>query len=152
MLRTVTGYGCCSPAFHACIDRQALLAQPRELSHHMCVIMLASFFLRTNFPYSRISGNTVKLVYKDRPWDQRKVVFMHRWSLYTGYMLGTCYFYIIKCSQSTLPLAAIPCVLNISLITSVKEVMFLLRLVCLSVCVSVIKITQKVTDQFLRKF
>ncbi len=47
-------------------------------------------------------------------------------------------------------------------ITSVKEVMFLLRLVCLFVCVSVchqvsvclcvIKITQKVTDQFLPKF
>ncbi len=35
------------------------------------------------------------------------------------------------------------------LITSVKEVMFLLRLVC--VCVCVINITQKVTDQFLRK-
>ncbi len=39
-------------------------------------------------------------------------------------------------------------------ITSVKEVMFLLRLVCVCVClcVCVINITQKVTDQFLRKF
>ncbi len=32
------------------------------------------------------------------------------------------------------------------------EVMFLLRLVCVCVCVCVINITQKVTDQFLRKF
>ncbi len=43
-------------------------------------------------------------------------------------------------------------VVVVIIITSVKEVMFLLRLVCLSVRVCVIKITQKVTDQFLRKF
>ncbi len=39
-----------------------------------------------------------------------------------------------------------------NIITSVKEVMFLLRLVYLFVCLCVIKITQKVTHQFLPKF
>ncbi len=28
--------------------------------------------------------NTVKLVYKDHPRDQKNVVFIHRWSLYAG--------------------------------------------------------------------
>ncbi len=43
-------------------------------------------------------------------------------------------------------------VIIIIIITSVKEVMFLLRLVCVCVCLCVINITQKVTDIFLRKF
>ena len=39
---------------------------------------------------------TVEPVYKDRPWENRKLVFVHRWSLFGGSVSET--HYIIRAS------------------------------------------------------